>query len=43
MIFSADETADVGVDDATPVVAGIGQGAQTRFTGKIEKVTIDVK
>ncbi|WP_026603397.1 arylsulfatase [Methylomonas sp. 11b] len=43
MIFSADETADVGIDDATPVVAGIGQGAQTRFTGKIEKVTIDVK
>jgi arylsulfatase len=43
MVFSADETADVGIDDATPVVAGIGQGAQTRFTGKIEKVTIDVK
>lgn len=42
-IFSADETADVGIDDATPVVAGIGQGAETRFTGKIEKVTIDVK
>jgi arylsulfatase A-like enzyme len=41
--FSADETADVGIDDATPVVAGIGQGAETRFTGKIEKVTIDVK
>jgi arylsulfatase len=41
--FSADETADVGIDDATPVVAGIGQGAQTRFTGKIEKITIDVK
>jgi len=43
MVFSADETADVGVDDATPVVAGIGQGAETRFTGKIEKVTIEVK
>jgi arylsulfatase len=43
MIFSADETADVGVDDATPVVAGIGEGAATRFTGKIVKVTIDVK
>ncbi|MDO8938385.1 MAG: arylsulfatase [Methylicorpusculum sp.] len=43
MVFSADETADVGIDDATPVVAGIGEGAQTRFTGKIEKVTIDVK
>lgn len=43
MIFSADETADVGIDDSTPVVAGMGNGAQTRFTGKIEKVTIEVK
>jgi len=43
MVFSADETADVGIDDATPVVAGIGEGAKTRFTGKIEKITIDVK
>ncbi|MDD1620095.1 MAG: arylsulfatase [Methylococcaceae bacterium] len=43
LAFSADETADVGIDDATPVVAGIGEGAKTRFTGKIEKVSIDVK
>ncbi|MDP1664668.1 MAG: arylsulfatase [Methylobacter sp.] len=43
MIFSADETADVGIDDSTPVVAGIGEGAATRFTGKIEKVTVEVK
>jgi arylsulfatase A-like enzyme len=43
LAFSADETADVGIDDATPVVAGIGEGAKTRFTGKIDKVTIDVK
>jgi len=42
-IFSADETADVGVDDASPVVAGMGAGAQTRFTGKIEKVMVEVK
>ncbi len=42
-IFSADETADVGVDEATPVVDGIGEGSKTRFTGKIEKVTIEVK
>jgi hypothetical protein len=42
-IFSADETADVGMDDATPVVAGLGEGPKTRFTGKIEKVTITVK
>ena len=43
MIFSADETADVGIDEATPVVAGIGEGSNTRFTGIIEKVTIQVK
>lgn len=42
-LFSADETADVGVDEATPVVAGIGDGAKNRFTGKIEKVTVEVK
>jgi arylsulfatase A-like enzyme len=42
-IFSADETADVGIDDATPVADGIGEGPQTRFTGKIEKVTVEVK
>ena len=42
-IFSADETADVGLDDATPVVEALGEGDQTRFTGKIEKVTIEVK
>jgi len=43
MIFSADETTDVGVDEATPVVSGIGEGPETRFTGKIEKVTVEVK
>ncbi|MGY6276062.1 arylsulfatase [Methylomonas sp. MgM2] len=42
-IFSADETADVGIDDATPVVEALGEGSQTRFTGKIEKVTVEVK
>ena len=42
-VFSADETADVGVDEATPVVDGIGEGSQTRFTGKIEKVKVEVK
>ena len=42
-IFSADETADVGVDEATAVVAGIGEGAKNRFTGKIDKVTVEVK
>ena len=42
MIFSADETADVGIDEATPVVAGLGEGEATRFTGRIPKVTIEV-
>ena len=42
-IFSADETADVGIDDATPVVEGLGEGHRTRFTGKIEQVKIEVK
>ena len=42
-IFSADETADVGLDNQTPVAEGIGVGAETRFTGKIKKVTLQVK
>jgi arylsulfatase A-like enzyme len=42
-IFSADETADVGLDNQTPVAEGIGVGAQTRFTGKINQVTLEVK
>ncbi len=43
MIFSADETADVGIDLATPVVESIGSESKSRFTGKIPKVTIEVK
>jgi arylsulfatase len=43
MVFSADETADVGIDLATPVVEAIGSEARSRFTGKIPKVTIEVK
>jgi arylsulfatase len=42
MIFSADETADVGIDLATPVVEAIGAEAKSRFTGRIPKVTIEV-
>ena len=42
-IFSADETADVGMDNQTPVAEGIGIGAETRFTGKINKVTLEVR
>jgi arylsulfatase len=43
-IFSADETADVGLDNQTPVAVGIGYGPEeTRFTGKIDKVIVAVK
>ncbi|APV51672.1 arylsulfatase [Betaproteobacteria bacterium GR16-43] len=42
-IFSADETADVGIDNQTPVAEGIGIGAETRFTGRINKITLEVK
>lgn len=43
-IFSADETADVGLDNQTPVAMGIGYGPEeTTFTGKIHKVTLEVK
>ncbi len=41
-IFSADETAAVGVDDATPVTDDY-QERDNSFTGKILKVTVDVK
>jgi arylsulfatase len=43
MIFSADETADVGIDLGTPVVESIGAEAKSRFTGKIPKITIQVR
>jgi len=43
MVFSADETADVGIDLATPVVEIIGAEAESRFTGTIDKVTIEVR
>ena len=42
MIFSADETADVGIDLGTPVVEAIGAEERSRFTGKIPKVTVEV-
>ena len=42
-IFSADETADVGVDNQTPVALGIGIGPETRFTGKINAITLEVQ
>ena len=42
-MFSADETADVGIDLGTPVVEAIGAEAQSRYTGKIPSITIDIK
>ena len=42
MAFSGDETAGVGVDDATPVTTDYKE-RDNAFTGKILKVTVDVK
>ena len=42
-LFSADETADVGIDLGTPVVEAIGAEAKSRFTGRIPKIVVDVK
>jgi arylsulfatase len=43
-IFSADETADVGLDNQTPVALGIGYGPEeTRFTGKIHQVVVKIE
>jgi len=41
-IFSADETADVGIDLGTPVVETIGSEARSKFTGHIPRVTVEV-
>ncbi len=41
IIFSADETADVGIDLGTPVVEAIGSEAKSRFTGRIPRVTVE--
>jgi arylsulfatase len=43
MIFSVEEGADVGQDGETPVVEDYGIPAPYKFTGKINKVTIDLK
>ena len=43
-IFSADETADVGLDNQTPVYEDVGYGPdETKFTGKIHRVIVTVK
>lgn len=42
MIFSADETADVGQDDATPVSEDYAE-RDNAFTGTIRRITVEVK
>jgi len=42
MTFSADETADVGIDLGTPVVEAVGCEEKSRFKGHIPKVTVEV-
>lgn len=41
-LFSPDETADVGVDEATPVTEDYKE-RDNKFTGKIRKVTVELK
>ena len=41
-LFSADETADVGTDEATPVTEDYAEG-DNEFTGTIRTVTVEVK
>jgi arylsulfatase len=43
VIFSADETADVGIDLGTPVVEAIGAEHKSKFNGRIPKLTVEVK
>jgi arylsulfatase len=43
IIFSADETADVGIDLGTPVVEAVGSEAKSRFTGRIPSVTVAIR
>ena len=42
MMYSTDEGADVGVDEGTPVVEDY-QPRDTKFTGTIRKIVVDVK
>ena len=42
-VISTDEGADVGEDDDSPVSEDYVAGLKSRFTGRIDKVTIDVK
>ncbi len=42
-MFSADETADVGIDLGTPVVEAIGSEHRSRFSGHIPKVAVEIR
>jgi len=42
-LFSGDETADVGIDEATPVTEDYVAGHASRFNGRIRRVTIELK
>jgi arylsulfatase len=42
-MFSADETADVGIDLGTPVVEAIGAERASKFNGHIPKLTVEVR
>ena len=43
MAFSGDEGAGAGEDGETPVTENYGIPAPYKFTGKIDKITIDLK
>ena len=43
IVFSANETADVGIDPATPAVEVIDAENKSRFTGRIHRVMVEVK
>lgn len=42
-VFSLDDTADTGVDTGTPVDEAYGEGSKNAFSGKLEKVTVQVR
>jgi arylsulfatase len=42
-LFSADETADVGIDLGTPVVEAIGAEHASKFNGHIPRLTVEVR
>ena len=43
LIFSADETADVGKDEGTQVVPIFKEARESEFTGVVERVEISIE